>query len=47
MQLAAELQEPTKERMDWKSESPQQKRDKTYPLPLGWVGKALCLLPPL
>ena len=31
--------------MDWKSKSPQQKRDKAYPLPLGWIGKTLCLLP--
>ena len=46
MQLEAiELQGPAKEWMDWKSKSPQQERDKAYPLPLGWVGKALCLLP--
>ena len=31
--------------MDWKSEAPQQVRDKAYPLPLGWVGKTLRLLP--
>ena len=46
MQLeAVELQEPTEERMYWKSESPQQIRDNAYPLPLGWVGKTLRLLP--
>ena len=46
MQLeAVELQEPKEEWMDWKSKSPQQIRDKTYPLPLGWVGKTLRLLP--
>ena len=45
MQLeAVELQEPVEERMDWKSEAPQQVRDKAYPLPPGWVGKTLCLL---
>ena len=46
MQLEAiELQEPAEERMDWKSKSPQQERDKAYPLPLGRVGKTLRLLP--
>ena len=46
MQLeAVKLQEPAEERMDWKSKSPQQVRDKAYPLPLGWVGKTLRLLP--
>ena len=46
MQLEAiELQEPAEEHVDWKPESPQQIRDKAYPLPLGWVRKALCLLP--
>ena len=42
---AVELQEPAEERMDWKSESPQQIRDKAYPLPLGCIGKTLRLLP--
>ena len=46
MQLEAiELQEPVKEWMDWKSKSPRQERDKAYPLPLGWVGNTLRLLP--
>ena len=45
MQLEAiELQEPAEERMDWKSKSPQQVRDKAYPLSLGGIGKALRLL---
>ena len=35
MQLEAiELQEPAEERMDWKSEAPQQERDEAYSLPL-------------
>ena len=46
MQLeAVELQEPMEERMDRKSESPQQIGDKAYPLPLGWVWRTLRLLP--
>ena len=46
MQLEAiELQEPAEKWVDWKHESPQQIRDKAYPLPLEWVGKALCFLP--
>ena len=46
MQLeAVVLQEPVDERMDWKSEAPQQVRDKAYLLPPGEVGKTLRLLP--
>ena len=46
MQLeAVVLQEPAEERMDWKSKATQQVRDKAYPLPHGWVRKALRLLP--
>ena len=46
MQLeAVELQEPVEERMDWKSEPSQQVGDEAYPLSLGWVWKALRLLP--
>ena len=46
MQLEAViLQEPAEERMDWKSEAPQQVRDKAYSLSPGWVGETLCLLP--
>ena len=46
MQLEAiELQEPAEERMDWKSESPQQIGDEAYLLSLGWVWRALRLLP--
>ena len=46
MQLeAVELHDPAEEQMDWKSESPQQVRDKAYSLPLGRVGKTLRLLP--
>ena len=39
------LQEPAEEWMDWKSEPPQQKRDKAYPLPPRWVRESLRLLP--
>ena len=47
MQLEAiELQEPAEERMDWKSKSPQQVRDKAYSLPLDGLGKlSACSLP--
>ena len=46
MQLeAVELQELAEERIDWKSESPQQIGDKAYSLPLGWVLRTLRLLP--
>ena len=46
MQLeAVELQEPAEERMDWKSEPPQQIGDEAYPLSLAWVRRALRLLP--
>ena len=45
MQLeAVELQEPPEKRMNWKSEPSYQIRDKAYPLSLGGIGKALCLL---
>ena len=40
MQLEAViLQEPAEEWMDWKSEAPQQVRDKAYSLPLDGLGK--------
>ena len=42
---AVELQKPAEERMDWKSEPPQQVGDEAHPLSLGWVWRALCLLP--
>ena len=48
MQLeAVVLQEPAEEQMDWKSESPQQVRDKAYPLPLDGLGKLSACSPPL
>ena len=40
MQLEAiVLQEPVEERMDWKSDIPQEIRDKAYSLPLDGLGK--------
>ena len=48
MQLEAViLLEPAEERMDWKSEAPQQVRDKAYPLPLDGLGKLFVCSPPL
>ena len=44
---AVEFQKPTEERDDWKSEPPQQVGDEAHLLSLGWVWKALRLLPPL
>ena len=41
---AVELQEPPEKRMNWKSKPSYQTRDKGYPLYLGGIGKALCLL---
>jgi len=41
---AIELQKPPEKRMNWESEPSYQIRDKAYPLPHGWVGKALRLL---
>ena len=45
MQLEAiELQKPPEKRMNWESEPSYQIRDKAYPLSLGGIGTALCLL---
>ena len=41
---AVELQEPPEKRMNWESEPSYQIRDKSYPLSLGGIGKALRLL---
>ena len=44
MQLEAIVfQKPSKERMDWKSEAPQQIGDETYSSPHGWIGEILRL----
>ena len=40
------LQEPAEEWMDWKSEAPQQVRDKAYLLPLDGLGKLSACSPP-
>ena len=41
------FQKPSEERMDWKSEDPQQVRDKAYSLPLDGLGKFSACSPPL
>ena len=47
MQLEAViLQEPVVEWMDWKSEAPQQIRDKASSLPLDGLGKLSVFSPP-
>ena len=38
---AVELQEPAEERMDWKSDAPQQVRDKAHSLPLAALGACI------
>ena len=40
------LQEPVKEQMDWKSDAPQQLRDKAHSLPLDGLGKLFACSPP-
>ena len=41
------LQEPAEEQMDWKSDAPQQVRDKAHSLPLDGLGKLSACSPPL